>query len=107
MKWSRTMKYMIRKILVIMITFNKWQQYLISTKEVKVFTDHQNLTSCRKLQKLNRRQARWFRELTQFNFTLKHRPRCLNSKTDLLSRHADHDMGYNNNQDVTVLKEAW
>src|SRR3954471_3944653 len=63
--------------------------------------------SSRKLQKLNRRQVRWVMELAQFNFTLKHRPGHLNSRADLLSRHTDHDMGHNNNQDVTLLKEAW
>src|SRR4051812_42093691 len=72
------------ELLAIMITFNKWQQYLIGTKEVEVFTAHQNLTYFRKLQKLNRRQVRWVTDLTQFNFTLKHRLRCLNSKADLL-----------------------
>src|SRR3954453_12245560 len=96
-----------RELLVIMITLNEWQQYLISAKEIEVFTDHQNLTYFRKPQKLNRRQARWVTELAQFSFTLKHRPGRLNSKADLLSRHADHDMGQNDNQDVIVLKDAW
>src|SRR3954452_10059556 len=62
-----------KELLAIMITFNEWQQYLISTTEVKVFTDHQNLTYFRKVQKLNRQQLRWVMELMQFNFTLKHR----------------------------------
>src|SRR5205823_5066553 len=37
----------------------------------------------------------------------KHRPRCLNSKAHLLSRSADHNMGHNNNQNMTKLKESW
>src|SRR3954449_578552 len=42
-----------KELLVIISTFNKWQQYLIGVKEIEVFTDHQNLTYFRKLQKLN------------------------------------------------------
>src|SRR4051812_476350 len=96
-----------KELLAIITTFGKWQQYLIGAKEIEVFIDHQNLTYFRKLQKLNRRQARWVTELTQFNFMLKHRPKRLNSKADLLSRCADHEMCHSDNQNVTVLKAAW
>src|SRR3954469_12742691 len=48
-----------KELLVIITAFYKWWQYLIGTKEIEVFTDHQNLTYFRKPQKLNRRQARW------------------------------------------------
>src|SRR3954471_14543003 len=48
-----------KELLVIITAFDKWQQYLISTKEIEVFRDHQNLTYFRKLQKLNWRKARW------------------------------------------------
>src|SRR3954469_8892804 len=96
-----------KELLVIITAFDKWQQYLIGTKEIEVFMDHQNLMYFRKPQKLNRRQARWVTELAQFNFSLKHQPSCLNSKADLLSRCADHDMGQNDNQDITILKGEW
>src|SRR3954471_12558367 len=96
-----------KELLAIITAFDKWQQYLIGAKEIEVFTDHQNLTYFRKPQKLNRRQARWVTELAQFNFTLKHRPGCLNSKADLPSRCVHHNISNSVNQNVTVLKEAW
>jgi RNase H-like domain found in reverse transcriptase len=96
-----------KELLAIMITFSEWWQYLIGAKEAEVFTDHQNLICFRRPQKLNRWQVRWVIELTQFNFMLKHRPRCLNSKADLLSQCADHNMGHNDNPNMTVLKESW
>src|SRR3954449_915626 len=96
-----------KELLAIITAFDEWRQYLIGAKEIEVFRDHQNLTYFRKPQKLNRRQVRWVMELAQFSFTLKHRPRHLNSKADLLSRRADHDMGQNDNQNITVLKGEW
>src|SRR3954465_14747399 len=94
-----------KELLAIITAFDEWQHYLIGTKEIEVFTDHQNLTYFRKPQKLNRKQARWVTELAQFNFMLKRQPGHLNSKVDLLSRCTDHDMGQNNSQDITILKE--
>src|SRR3954454_11958600 len=96
-----------KELLAIITAFDEWWQYLIGAKEIEVFTDHHSLTYFGKPQKLNRRQARWVTELAQFSFTLKHRPGRLNSKADLLSRRADHDMGQNDNQDITVLKGEW
>src|SRR4051812_48440951 len=90
-----------------MIAFNELWQCLIGVKEIEVFTDHQTLTYFRKPQKLNERQVRWVTELIWFNFMLKHRPRHLNSKADLLPMCANHNMGHNDNQNRTVLKEAW
>src|SRR3954470_16983390 len=103
---ERNYKIYNKELLAIITTFDKWRQYLIGSKEIEVFTYHQNLTYFRKLQKLNRRQARWVMEIAQFNFVLKHQPGHLNSKVDLLSRCADHNMGQNDNQDVIVLKQG-
>jgi hypothetical protein len=74
---------------------------------VEILTDHQNLTYFRQPQKLNRRQARWVTELSLYDFKLVHRPGRLNTQADLLSRRPDHDMGGDNNKDVTVLKTEW
>jgi hypothetical protein len=75
-----------------------------ASETFEIFTDHQNLEYFRKPQKLNRRQARWIMELSQFDFTLHHRPGALNCKADLLSRHADHNQGKDDNKDVVLLK---
>ena len=42
-----------------------------------------------KVQKLNRRQARWALYLSQFDFTLKHVPGTKMGKADGLSRGSD------------------
>src|SRR3954470_11655930 len=43
-----------KELLVIITAFDEWPQYLISMKEIEVFTDYQSLMYFRKLQKLNR-----------------------------------------------------
>ncbi|CAK5281960.1 unnamed protein product [Mycena citricolor] len=94
-----------KEMLAIMLSLDEWRQLLLgATETFEIFTDHQNLESFRKPQKLNRRQAQWITELAEFNFTLRHRPGALNRKADLLSRRADHDQGKNDNKDVTLLK---
>jgi len=42
-----------------------------------------------KVQKLNRRQARWALYLSRFNFTLKHVPESKMGKANSLSRRPD------------------
>src|SRR3954463_10587172 len=56
-----------KELLAIITAFEEWQQHLIGTKEIEVFTDPQNLTYFRKPQKLNRRQVRWVMKLVQFS----------------------------------------
>ena len=51
--------------------------------------DHKNLEYFIKVQKLNRRQARWVLYLSQFDFTLKHVLGSKIGKADGLSRRAD------------------
>lgn len=76
-----------KEMLAIMHALDQWRQYLLGAKsKFKIFTDHQNLQYFRKLQKLNRRQARWASELADYDFKLVHRPGKLNGKADALSR---------------------
>ncbi|SJL13523.1 uncharacterized protein ARMOST_16967 [Armillaria ostoyae] len=64
-----------KELLTIMLTLEDWRHYLMGTLEdVEIWTDHQNLQYFRKLQKLNRRQARWVTELAEYHFVLKHKP---------------------------------
>jgi len=61
-----------------------------------------------KVQKLNRRQARWALYLSRFNFTLKHVPESKIEKADSLSRRSDWKVGVEkDNEDETLVKPEW
>ncbi len=96
-----------KELLAIMLALSEWRHYLMgATKDVEIWTDHQNLQYFRLPQKLNRRQARWVTELAEYHFTLRHKPGVLNKKADLLSRHDDHDQGKEDNDDIVILQPA-
>ena len=61
-----------------------------------------------KVQKLNRRQARWTLYLSWFDFTLKHVARAKMGKADGLSRRADWKVGVDKDNDNQVfIKDNW
>jgi transposase InsO family protein len=95
-----------KEMLAIMLSLNEWRHYLIGAEEVfEVWTDHQNLQYFRQPQKVNRRQARWLTELSEYHFTLHHKPGDMNVKADFLSRPPGLDKGENDNQNVILLPE--
>ena len=97
-----------KELLAIIEALREWRHYLIGTDTpFEIWTDHQNLTFFRQPHKINRRQARWYNELQQYNFTLVHKQAKQMVKADLLSRRADHDGGEKDNENVTVLKDEW
>ena len=70
--------------------------------------DHKNLEYFMKVQKLNRRQARWTLYLSQFDFTLKHVAGAKMGKADGLSRRADWKVGVEKDNDNQVfIKDNW
>jgi len=74
----------------------------------EIWMDHKNLEYFMKVQKLNRRQARWALYLSRFDFTLKHVPGMRMGKTDGLSRRLDWKVGVaRNNENQVVIKENW
>ena len=61
-----------------------------------------------KVQKLNRRQARWALYLSQFNFTLKYVLGIRMGRADGLSRRPDWKIGVDrDNEDQVVIKDNW
>jgi len=61
-----------------------------------------------KVQKLNRRQARWALYLSQFDFTLKHVPGMRMGKADGLSRRLDWKVGIDkDNENQIIIKDNW
>jgi len=74
----------------------------------EIWTDHKNLEYFMKVQKLNRRQARWALYLSRFNFILKHVPGSKIGKVDSLSRRLDWEVGVKrDNEDKMLVKSEW
>jgi len=76
-----------------------------TTTKFKIWTDHKNLEYFMKMQKLNRRQARWALYLSRFDFILKHVLESKIEKADSLSRRPDWEIGVErDNKDETLVK---
>ena len=74
----------------------------------EIWTDHKNLEYFMKVQKLNRRQARWALYLSRFNFTLKHILGSKMEKADSLSKRPDWEVGVErDNEDKILVKPEW
>jgi len=68
---KRNYKIYNKELLAIVEALAKWRQYLLDTAETfEIWTDHENLKYFQKLHKLNRKQARWYLKLQDYNFIL-------------------------------------
>jgi transposase InsO family protein len=70
-----------------------------SLHQIKVYTDHQNISHFATTQELNRRQLRYAEYLCEFDFTIIHRKGSDNGRADAISRRPDYDTG------ITKAKE--
>jgi len=76
-----------RELLAVIQALKEWRHYLHgSPYPVKVQTDHKNLTYFKQPQNLNRRQARWLLDLSDFDLELHHVPGKDLGAPDALSR---------------------
>ena len=96
-----------RELLAIMQALYAWCHYLLSSPTtVQVFTDHKNLTYCRQHRNLNRRQARWLLDLSEFDLMFEHIPGRNLCAPDALSRQPDHiPTSDTDNEAVTLLPD--
>ena len=96
-------------MLAVVRCLEAWRHFLEeATIKFEIWTDHKNLKYFIKVQKLNRRQARWVLYLSRFNFMLKHVPGSRIGKADSLSRRPDWKVEVErNNEDETLLKPKW
>ena len=93
-----------RELLAILKALEHWRPHLAATEiPVTVLTDHANLTFWKNPRKVNRRVARWFATLQDYNLLIKHVPGKLHAAPDMLSRPPGTDRGELDNQDVTLL----
>ena len=75
-----------KEMLAVYNALRHWRHMLLGVGEFIVWTDHRNLTYFQKRQTLVERQSRWFHELSEFDFRLRHRPDTLQTVADALSR---------------------
>jgi len=79
-----------KKLLAIICVFKHWWSELKLTELlIKIFTDHQALTSLMKDKELSRCQMRWVQKLVDFNFKIMYRSDKQNIKVDALTRQVD------------------
>ncbi len=79
-----------KKLLAIIRAFKHWWPELKLTELlIKMFTDHQALTSLMKDKELSRRQMHWIQKLVDFNFKIMYRSGKQNIKVNALTRQVD------------------
>jgi len=93
-----------KEIVLIVNSFQQWRHFLIGAPEqIVVYMDYKNLEYFNTIKLLNRRQARWVKILSEFNFKIIYRPGKRNGKTDALSRQVDLKLeGEGEKQDLTI-----
>ena len=80
-----------KELLAITAAIEEWGQYLAGARhKISVYTDHCGLEWFTQNKPLNQRQARWALELDGFDFHIIYRPGAKNTKSDALSRRAEH-----------------
>ncbi|KAH9274809.1 hypothetical protein BASA83_002516, partial [Batrachochytrium salamandrivorans] len=68
-----------KELLAVVESFKHWRHLLQGgLHPVTVLCDHKNLEYFMSTKKLTRRQARWSLELSEYTFTITHRPGKLN-----------------------------
>jgi len=83
---ERNYKIHDKEMLAIVRGLEAWRHLLEGTQyKFEIWTNHKNLEYFIKVQKLNRRQARWALYLSRFDFTLKHVAGSKMGKVDGLS----------------------
>src|SRR5712672_2775046 len=93
-----------RELLAVIKALQNWRPHLLhTTHPFTLITDHANLTFWKHPRKVNRRVARWFAELQDYDFEIKHAPGKTHTAADFLSRPFTNDRGEQDNEDVVVL----
>jgi len=98
-----------KEMLAVIRCLEAWRYFLEGAAiKFEIWTDHKNLEYFIKVQKLNRRQARWALYLSRFNFMLKHVPGSKIEKADSLSRRLDWEVGVEkDNENEILVKPEW
>jgi len=93
-----------QELLAVIKALQNWRPHLAWTSHpFTLITDHANLTFWKHPWKVNRQVARWFAELQDYWFEIKHIPGKTHTATDFLSRPFIDNKGEQDNEDVVVL----
>jgi hypothetical protein len=93
-----------RELLAVLKALQQWRPHVAATEiPVIVLMDHANLTFWKNPKTVNRRVARWFNILQDYNLQIKHVPGKLHAAANMLSRPPMSDKGENDNWDLTLL----
>src|SRR5580692_960740 len=96
-----------REFLGVYMPLMKYRPHLAATElPVTILTDHANLLHWKSPQKVNRRIARWFSDLQDFNLIFKHVPGKIHAAPNMLSQPLGVDKGEHDNEAVTLIPEA-
>ena len=96
-----------RELLAVLKALKHWRPHLAATEiPVTVLTDHANLTFWKNLQNVNRRVARWFAFLQDYNLVIKHIPGKLHTVADMLSHPLVEDKGQTDNLNLMLLPSS-
>ncbi len=80
-----------KKLLTIVNSFKQWRVYLKESRhQIQVYTDHKNLLYFMITKVLNRRQIKWSKKLSLYNFQIQYQKKSENLKINVLSKRADH-----------------
>ena len=84
---SAQMNYAVheKETLAIISALDQWSQYLHNGIHFTIVTDHESIKYLDTQPKLSQRQARWIETLSEYNYTVKYRPRKENIVADALS----------------------
>ena len=98
-----------KEMLAIIRGLEAWRHLLEGAQfKFEIWTDYNNLEYFMKVQKLNRRQARWVLYLSRFDFTLKYVAETKMEKANRLSRRADWKVGTErDNENQVFIKDNW
>ncbi len=102
-----------KKLLAIIYVFKHWWSELKLTELlIKMFTDHQALTSLMKDKELSKRQMRWVQKLVDFNFKIMYcsdkqniKVNALTHQVNLVSKSLENEWCCY--QQTTILTSDW
>ena len=83
-----------KELLAIVAALRHWRVYCEGATELKIYSDHKNLTYFTTTKELTRRQARWSELLGQYKFEIIYTPGKENGRADALSRRSDYMEGH-------------
>ena len=93
-----------KEMLSVICRLKEWRHILEGMKHrIEILNDHKNLMYFRMAQMLNCHQAHWSLYLSQFDYSLAHRAGKHLAKPDTPSRHVNHQVDGEDNEDQVML----